>query len=112
MKALKQVGLRLPEELLARVDESASLGRGESRSEALRELIVMGLERELLFNLVAGIEERLDRMDLALERVHELAYTSVWAAVNGPEKLKGNTEYVKAKSKTDLANILVERFGE
>lgn len=112
MTALKQVGLRLTEALLERVDQVQEDGGGDSRSETLRQLIEVGLERDAVTHRLAEVEARLNRIDLVLERIHELSYISARGALDADKGLVEKLDAVRAKAKSDLANILVNRFGQ
>lgn len=59
---MESVSARLPEDVAERVERYAE-ERGISQSEAVRRLIVTGLESERLEDRVAEIEERVDRLE-------------------------------------------------
>lgn len=111
MPPLTQVGLRLPEDLLSVIDQHAETA-GASRSETLRQLIEVGLERALIDRRLGGIETRMDRVDLVLERLHELAYISARGVLDASPAFAANLDPVRSKARSDLANLLVERFGQ
>ena len=111
MRPLKQVGLRLPDELLTLVDQHAETAGG-SRSETLRQLIEVGLERDLIDRRLTRLETRLDRIDLVLERIHELVYIGARGILETNPALTRNLDTIRSKAKSDLANILVTRFGQ
>lgn len=114
MRPLKQVGLRLTEDLLARVDElQGDQGAGhESRSESLRHLIETGLERHALGQRLTEIESRLDRIDHILERTHHLGFMCFQMLIRGNPEFKDQLGQEMSASKTALANSLVDRFGQ
>ena len=114
MRPLKQVGLRLTEDLLARVDELQG-GPGEghaSRSESLRQLIEVGLDRQALDQRLIEIEQHLGRMDHVLERTHHLSFMCFRMLIQSNDRFKDQLEQEMSASKTALANSLVNRFGQ
>lgn len=60
---MESVSVRLPDDVAARVEEIAEQ-RGVSKSEAMRRLVVAGLERDRL-------EERVDHLEGRIERLEE-----------------------------------------
>ena len=111
MTPLKQVGLRLTEELLERVD--ALQGEGHSsRSESLRHLIEMGLERAAAADRIAQLEARLERQEHILERTHHTAFLCFRMLVKERPDFKAALDQEIAVAKSSLANSLVDRFGQ
>ena len=111
MPPLKQVGLRLTQELLERVDALQSEGH-DSRSESLRHLIEVGLERDHTGRRLADVEAKLERLDHVLERTHHLAFMCYRMLVKDREDFKVLVDQEMAASRTALANSLVNRFGK
>ena len=114
MRPLKQVGLRLTDDLLARVDElQGNPGEGHaSRSESLRQLIEAGLDRHVLGQRLTEIEGRLDRMDHVLERTHHLSFMCFKMLLKGNDTFKDQLDAEMSAARTALANSLVGRFGK
>ena len=114
MRPLKQVGLRLTEDLLARVDElQGDPGEGHaSRSESLRQLIEAGLDRHALGLRLTDIESRLDRIDHILERTHHLSFMCFQMLIRNRPDFKDQLDQEMSTSKTSLANSLIDRFGK
>ncbi len=111
MRPLKQVGLRLTEDLLARVDEHQEAA-GDSRSETLRRLVEMGLDRDRIDRKLTAVETRLDRLDVVFERIHQLVYITAGGLLEISPKMAQNMETLRTKAKSDLANLLVNHFGQ
>ena len=113
MRPLKQVGLRLTEDLLAQVDAlQGDPGEGHaSRSESLRQLIEAGLDRHALGQRLTELEGRLDRIDHLLERTHHLSFMCFRMLIRGNPEFKAQLDTEMSASKTALANSLVDRFG-
>jgi len=59
---MESVSARLPEDVAERVERYAE-ERGISQSEAVRRLIVTGLESERLEDRLAEMEQRVDRLE-------------------------------------------------
>lgn len=111
MVPLKQVGLRLTPEQLARVDALQADGHA-SRSESLRYLVEIGLDRDRVERHLATLDARLDRLTHVVERTHHLAYISFRVLHRAHPELQLQLEHEMAAAKTSLANSLVDRFGQ
>ena len=111
MKPLKQVGLRLTEELLEQVDALQAEGH-ESRSESLRHLIEAGLERDAIGKRLAALEDQMARMSHVLERTHHVAFMCFRMLRWDKREFPGAMEDEMAAARTSLANSLVDRFGK
>ena len=68
---MESVSARLPDDVARELDEFAER-RGISQSEAIRRLIVTGLEQDELEQRLGDLEARVDRIDALERRVERL----------------------------------------
>lgn len=111
MSPLKQVGLRLTPEQLAQVD-ALQLAGSPNRSESLRHLVEVGLDRHATERHLAALDERLDRLAHVVERTHHLAFMCFRALQRDHPDLKLQLDDHMVAAKTSLANSLVAHFGK
>ena len=111
MSPLKQVGLRLTPEQLAQVDAMQTDGHA-SRSESLRHLVEVGLDRDRIERHLAALDARLDRLSHVIERTHHLAYISFRVLHRAHPELQLQLDQEMAAAKTSLVNSLIDRFGQ
>lgn len=122
MERLKSISLRLPVELLDRVDEHAeSVGGDSNRSFVLRSLIESGLEKSRLEAQVAELQANIARLMLTIEKSYTVGYIATRILHDGQKfdtdkeindsKKREYLDKVNDEASRMLANALIDKFG-
>ncbi|WP_175744505.1 ribbon-helix-helix domain-containing protein [Burkholderia multivorans] len=120
MERFKSISLRLPVELLDRVDEHAEAVGGDSnRSFVLRSLIEAGLEKSRLEAQIAELQTSISRLMLVVEKAYVVGYLSTrilhdtqkFDGIDGFESKEQYRKKVNDEANRMLVNALVEKFG-
>jgi metal-responsive CopG/Arc/MetJ family transcriptional regulator len=111
----KAITIRLPDDLLARVDAVVETGF-DNRSDALRTLIETGIDKDALDARIQemgqDIDEKLTRMMHVVEMLYQLTYINTSATLDGHEALKAKIPALRAGANQELATAMIEKFGE
>ncbi|RBB31871.1 hypothetical protein DPV79_40135 [Burkholderia reimsis] len=112
MEQSKIISLRLPVELLDRVDEHAEAVGGDSnRSFVLRSLIEAGLEKSRLEAQVSELQTSMSRLMLVVEKSFLMGYLGARIATDAHNVEKSRREEINDEANRLLVKALVEKFG-
>ena len=105
------VTVRLSEELLARVEAQQETGF-DNRSDTLRTLIELGIERDKIHLRMQDLEEKLDRLMHIAEQQYKISYLTALMAKEGRKDIEEKMSDFQAAATQALATTLVKKFGE
>ncbi|MBC3864321.1 hypothetical protein H8K32_19655 [Undibacterium jejuense] len=116
MSESKVITTRLPNDLLDNIDELVK-DKFDNRSEAMRSLLELGIDRNCVLERIERVEQKLERLLVVAEAQYQHSYIStIFLLESGndalKEKMMNSLPDIKSTANRMLAKILVERFGE
>lgn len=116
MSKSKVITTRLPNDLLDNIDGLVE-DKFDNRSEAIRSLLELGIDRTSVLERIERVEQKLERLLVVSEAQYQHSYIStIFLLESGDEALKermrNSLPDIKSTANQMLAKILVERFGE
>jgi Arc/MetJ-type ribon-helix-helix transcriptional regulator len=112
MERFKSISLRLPVELLDRVDDHAETVGGDSnRSFVLRSLIEAGLEKSRLEAQISELQTNMSRLMLVVEKSFLMGYLGarIMTDTHGVERVR--REEINDEANRLLVKALIDKFG-
>lgn len=116
MSESKVITIRLPNDLLDNIDELVK-EKFDNRSEAMRSLLELGIDRNSVVARIEDIERKLDRLMIVCEAQFQQSHISNMLILNSIDKnkklelLSGMYE-IQQNAKASLARLLLDKFGE
>lgn len=111
MSAAKVVTVRLPKELLERVDALVDAGF-DNRSDALRTLVESGIDKDAIHLRLQDLEAKLSRLMHVAEKQYQLTYVAAMIAKDGKNEIDAKIPEFRSLANQSLTTSLVDKFGE